>query len=231
MKKIFVISLILLFLFGCNSKEASNNKDNNVIKKEYVDTSVSNDKVDEYNDNNPIKVGIYMYYNSYTNRKRLNEFSTNWDLNVDLCSLEVFYTNQESISGERIKSLWTLYKNEYTNIDNYKIGYIIKFDTKNEGTINRVILSPNDTGDIYDYMQIYLYDDINQEDGAWYSHVEKNEYSDKTILTSIKLTGSTRTNEITSNITLTAFTYDDDDFDDDGNYRGISKDSIIIKRS
>ena len=37
--------------------------------------------------------------------------------------------------------------------------------------------------------------------------------------------------EITSDISLTAFTYDDDDFDENGEYRGISKQTVIIKRS
>ena len=80
-------------------------------------------------------------------------------------------------------------------------------------------------------MPIYLYDDIHQEDGAWYSHVTEEEFNENTILTSIKLTGSTLTNDINSDITLTVFTYDEDDFDESNNYRGISKDTIIIKRS
>ena len=79
-------------------------------------------------------------------------------------------------------------------------------------------------------MQIYLYDDVNQKDGAWYSHITEEEYNDNSILTSIKLTGSTFTNEITSDIILTVFTYDEDDFDENNQYRGISKDKITIKR-
>ena len=222
-KKILLILCLLLLITGCK-KELSNK-----VKEPDLKNLV--EKKEEYIDNNPIKLGIYMYYNSYTDRKKLNEYTTNWALNVDLCSLEIFYTTEESIPPTNIKSLWTDYRNNYENIDNYKIGYNISFDTKNEGHISKTILNPSDVWDIYNYLQVYLYDDVHQEDGAWYSHVEENEYNDNTILTSIKLTGSTIVDEITSDITLTVFTYDDDDFDKDNNYRGISKDTIIIKRS
>ena len=224
MKKIIVI-VCLLLLVGCSEKKVTNND----VKKEKEEQV---EKKEDYVDNNPIKLGIYMYYNSYTNRKKLSEYTTDWKLNVDLCSLEIFYTNEEDIPGSKIKDLWKTYMEKYDNIDNYKIGYNIIFDTKNDGTISKNILSPKDTTDatVYKYMQIYLYDDINQNDGAWYSHLTEEEYNNNSILSSIKLTGSTITNEITSDITLTVFTYDEDDFDENSQYRGISKEKIIIKR-
>ena len=225
-KKIIILLCLLLLITGCNKKEISS-KEKEPDLKNLVETK--EEKKEEYVDNNPIKLGIYMYYNSYTDRKKLNEYTTNWALNVDLCSLEIFYTTEESISPTNIKTLWNNYKDNYENVDNYKIGYNISFDTKNEGHINKTILNPNDAWNVYNYMQLYLYDDIHQ-DGGWYSHVTEEEYNDNTILTSIKLTGSTLTDEITSDITLTAFTYDEDDFDKENNYRGISKDTIIIKR-
>ena len=227
-KKIFLIILCSILLVACTTKqEKTKPKESITDNKEEQIKEIK----PEYIDNNPINIGIYMYYNSYTNRKRLTEYQTTWTLNVDLCSLEIFYTNENEIPGTNIKSLWNDYKNKYENIDNYKIGYNIIFDTKNKGQINKNILTPNDTWEIYDYLQIYLYDDIHQEDGAWYSHITNEEYNNNTILSSIKLTGSTLTDEITSDIKLTAFTYDEDDFDEQNNYRGKSKDTITIKRS
>ena len=215
-------------LVGCSSSKKTNQtKQNDNIKT----TSEEKEEIKEkYIDNNPIKLGIYMYYNSNTDRKRLNEYTTDWILNVDLCSLEIFYTNEDNIPGDKIKNLWTEYKNKYENIEKYKIGYNIDFDTKNNGHINKNILRPIDTEEIYSYMQIYLYDDINQKDEAWYSHITDEEYNENSILSSIKLTGSTLTNEITSDITLTVFTYDEDDFDENHQYRGNSKETITIKR-
>ena len=232
MKKAIILLLIILLTACSINKEKTiiEEKTNTKEKNTIVEENKIEEK-EEYIDNNPIKLGIYMYYNSYTDRKKIPEYKTNWELNVDLCSLEIFYTNEESIPGTKIKTLWNEYKSKYENIDDYKIGYNISFDTKNEGHIEKNILNPTDTWDIYRYLQVYLYDDIHQENNAWYSHVTDEEYNDSNILTSIKLTGSTIVEEITSDITLTAFTYDGDDFDDNNNYRGISKDTIIIKRS
>ena len=111
-KRIIILSLLLLTGCSINNqksaiKESAKEKDEPIIEKK-----------EEYTDNNPIKLGIYMYYNSYTNRKKLNEYSTLWQLNVDLCSLEIFYTEEESIPGTKIKDLWNSYKNKYGNRDN-----------------------------------------------------------------------------------------------------------------
>ena len=48
-------------------------------------------------------------------------------------------------------------------------------------------------------------------------------------MTSVKLYAVDVIDEVES-ITLTAFTYDEDDFDKDNNYRGNSKYTINIKR-
>lgn len=227
MKKILIITCMLLILTSCTNEiqprkiESNNDNITSNIKEEIKDT---------YVDNNPITLGIYMYTNSSTPRYKTNEYKNNWKLNVDICSLEIFYTNEEQIPGTNFKNLWNNYYQNYTDIDSYKIGYLIEFNTANEGKIKKYIKSPQDTDSIFKYIQVYLYDDIHQ-DGGWYSHITENEYNNDSILTSIKLTGSTYIDEITSDISLTAFTYDDDDFDENGEYRGISKETVIIKRS
>ena len=61
-----------------------------------------------------------------------------------------------------------------------------------------------------------------------YSHLE--EVNDNTLMTSIKIYAVDGIDNV-QNIILTAFTYDDeDDFDDNGNYRGSSSYTINIKR-
>lgn len=226
MKKTLIIFFILLLLTGCNNKtkESKSNKEN--IEKE----TESQEEIDSYVDNNPIKLGMYLYTNSNTNRKLLTEYTTDWTEGNDLCSLEVYYTNESEIPGNNQKNLWNTYYNNYQNIDNYKIGYKIEFTTNENKKISKNILSPSDTDEIFGYIQIYLYDDINQTSN-WYDHITKEEYNDSSILTSIKLTGSYNTRFIASDISLTAFTYDNDDFDENNNYRGNSKFTTIIKRS
>ena len=227
MKKILIITCLLLTLTSCSYKTQPINKKDN---KKNITSNVKEEIKDTYIDNNPITLGIYMYTNSSTPRYKTNEYKNNWELNVDICSLEIFYTNEDKIPGTNFKNLWNNYYQNYTDINSYKIGYLIEFNTANEGKIKKYIKSPQDTDSIYKYIQLYLYDDIHQ-DGGWYSHITENEYNNDSILTSIKLTGSTYIDEITSDISLTAFTYDDDDFDENGEYRGISKQTVIIKRS
>lgn len=227
MKKILIITCMLLVLTSCSYKTQPINENN----KQNIKTSTTKEEIkDTYIDNNPITLGIYMYTNSSTPRYKKDLYQTTWTQYTDICSLEIFYTNEEQIPGTNFKSLWNNYYQNYTNIDSYKIGYLIEFETTNEGKIKKYIKSPQDTEEIYKYIQLYLYDDIHQ-DGGWYSHITKEEYSNDNILTSIKLTASTNIDEITSDISLTAFTYDDDDFDENGEYRGISKQTVIIKRS
>lgn len=227
MKKILIITCMLLILTSCTN-EIQPRK--NESKQDNITSNIKEEIKDTYVDNNPITLGIYMYTNSSTPRYKTNEYKNNWKLNVDICSLEIFYTNEDQIPGTNFKNLWNNYYQNYTDIDSYKIGYLIEFNTANEGKIKKYIKSPQNTDSIYKYIQVYLYDDIHQ-DGGWYSHITENEYNNDSILTSIKLTGSTYIDEITSNISLTAFTYDDDDFDENGEYRGISKQTVIIKRS
>lgn len=223
LKRKIVLLLTILLITGCNTKPLQQ-KENKTKSNKIVEEEKNN-----YIDNNPIKLGMYLYTNSSTNRKLISEYYTNWILNVDLLSLEVYYTTDNEIPGTNQKQLWNNYYNNYQNIDNYRIGYKIEFIAEDQ-QISKIILSPQDTEEIYDYMQIYLYDDINQTSN-WYDHIDKNEYTENTLLTSIKLTGSTKTDKITSDITLIVFTYDDDDFDENNEYRGISKYTTIIKRS
>ena len=111
----------------------------------------------------------------------------------------------------------------------YRIGYFLSFETT-LGVINKTVLKPVDTKDFFNYLEIYLYDDYHQN-GGWYSHVTEEEFNENTLLTSIKLTAGLEVEKIISDITLTAFTYDSDDFDEEGNYRGISKYTIIVKNN
>ena len=119
------------------------------------------------------------------------------------------------------------YYNEYNGIDNYKVGFNIKFILNDGTSYSGNFLEP----DIYkfsDYFYVYLYDDVNQADGVVYSHLENME--DNTILTSIKIYAVGGIDNV-ENIILSAFTYDSlDDFDSDGNYRGNSIYVIRIKR-
>lgn len=220
MKRILLILVIVLV--GCTPKEElkeEQNKleNNNDIKEEIIE--------EEYIDNNPIKLGLYLYTGGYSNKEKLSTYETNFESGKDIGSFEVFFTDEEVISGNSFKSLFNTYYDKYVNIDNYKIGYNIEF-TLNDGTVNKFNLLKPNTYLYKDYFYTYLYDDIHVNEGEFYSHLES--IDDNTLITSIKIYAVDKIDEV-KEIKLTAFTYDsDDDFDVDGNYRGISKYSIDI---
>ena len=221
MKKILLMLVILLV--GCTPKEEINKEENklennNEIKQEEIIK-------EEYVDNNPIKLGLYLYTGSYSNKEKLSTYETTFVSGSDIGSFEVFFTDEEVISGNSFKSLFNSYYDKYANIDNYKIGYNIEFTLK-DGTVNKFNLLEPNTYLYGDYFYTYLYDDIHVNEGEFYSHLES--IDDNTLITSIKIYAVDKIDDV-EKIKLTVFTYDsDDDFDEDGNYRGISKYSIDI---
>ena len=219
MKKILLILIILLV--GCTPKEDINNEEkvlenNDISKEEIVE--------EKYIDDNPIKLGLYLYTCSYNSKEKLSTYETPFISGSDIGSFEVFFTDEETINGTSFKSLFNSYYDKYENIDNYKIGYNIEF-TLNDGTVNKFNLLEPNTYLYGDYFYTYLYDDIHVNDGEFYSHLES--INDETLITSIKIYAVDKIAEV-EKIKLTAFTYDSDDFDSNGNYRGISSYSINI---
>lgn len=197
----------------------TNNIDNN------IEENVNNEEV--INNESEINIGLYKNYRNGKERELVTEYSTSWKYHQDISSFEVYYTNNELISNDSQIKVFDEYKNNYEDIDYYRIGYKISFKTKNE-TIEKIIISPKDTEDFYDYLEIYLYDDYHRS-GGWYSHTIEDEFNENTLLTSIKLTAGKKAEEIISDITVTAYLYNiADEFN---NIIGNNSYSIIVKRN
>lgn len=211
-KKIFIIIIIILLLLtGCTKKE---NID--VITSEKIDEVIE----DTYIDDNPITIGIYdndislvKEYNLIKESRREKVFS-------------FYYTNEENLGSNNQKGNWHKFYSNYTNIDDYRIGFHFSFyagDTK----IEKTILNPYIFA-FEPYFYIYLYDDINQLDNTFYSHLEDDDVNENTIFSSIKIF-LMEPYDITSPIKFTIFTYNGlEDFDENNNYRGNSKYEINI---
>lgn len=219
MKKILL--LLVIFLAGCTPKEDLMNEE-----KALENSDISKEEIvkDEYIDDNPIKLGLYLYTGSYNNKEKLSTYEIPFVSGSDIGSFEVFFTDEKVINGNSFKSLFNSYYDKYESIDNYKIGYNIEF-TLNDGTVNNFNLLEPNTYLYGDYFYTYLYDDIHVNDGEFYSHLES--ISDDTLITSIKIYAVDKIDEV-DNIKLTVFTYDNDDFGEYGNYKGVSSYSINI---
>ena len=232
MKKMIAIEslLIVIFLSIYIYSITFKNKPQEVLKPDPIEPEIKEpiQEKPKYIDNNPITVGLYKVNKSQNKRELITTYTNKWVYHKDIDCFEVYYTKEEEIPNTNQIKMIQKYLDKYENIDNYRIGYNIKFMI-NDKLINKTILRPKDTEDFYDYLEAYLYDDYHRN-GSWYSHTTEKDYNDNTLLTSIKLTAGKKIEEITSSITLTAFTYDEDDFDEQGNYRGISNYTIIVKK-
>ena len=216
-KNILIICIIVLLLAGCTEKK----KEVSVKSKEITPKEIVPEK-EEYIDTNPIKLSLYV------DKKKVSEYVSSMPLYKDIVSLECYFTEDDNIKAGKFKEVFNDYYNKYQNISEYKIGYYIKFNTKDK-EISKYIYRPSDVEEFFDYIQIYLYDDVHQEDG-FYDHISNEEYNDKTLLTSIKLTGSTYIDKVNSDVEVTVFTYKASDINSNKEYIGNSKYKVLIKR-
>ena len=75
-----------------------------------------------------------------------------------------------------------------------------------------------------------MYDDIHQT-ADYYDHISQEEYTDNTLLTSIKLTASTYIDKVNSDIEVTSFTYIKSDINEKREYIGTKKYKVTITRT
>ena len=211
MKNKIVILLVLLLITGCSKEEKE------ILKEEKQEEIIETEK---YIDDNPITIGIYEDDIRLVKEYKLKKQSRNEVI------FSFYYTNQENLGSRRQKENWSKFYNEYLNINNYKIGFNFSF-YEGDKKIEKTILKP-DTFAFEPYFYTYIYDDINQPDYTFYSHLEEDDINENTIFSSIKIF-LVEPSKITSPIEFTVFTYDDlEDFDENKNYRGNSKYTIKI---
>ena len=206
-----ILIVLLLLLTGCTAQEQVE------VKEEKPKDII---EIEKYVDNNPITIGIYENDIKLVKEYKLTKQSRNEVI------FSFYYTNQEDLGNRYQKENWSKFFSEYSNIDNYKIGFNFSFYV-GETKIEKTILKP-ETFAFNPYFYIYIYDDINQPDNTFYSHLEEVVVNEHTIFSSVKIF-LIEPYDITSPIEFTVFTYDGlDDFDDQNNYRGNSKYTINI---
>ena len=214
MKIIFLVLLILLT--GCSKKEVA-------VEIKGVENKI---EAISYQDDNEIKIGLYT---TDTKHIKQTEVVSSFLPLKDIGTFTAILSDKDEEVGSG-KTLYNSYSTKYKNFSNYKIGYQIEVNLKDGTNIKETILKPKyfTSYSFSNYLYIWLYDDINTT--GWHSHIEENDYNDSTVMSSIKLMATNEGSSEIENVFLTVFTYDDDDFDSNGNYRGISKSTLNIKR-
>jgi len=228
MKKVMYFVFIAMIIFltcSCTSKKIDSEEKTD--EKEVSKEPNSEEEEDAYVDDNPITVGLYVGLNGTTTL--VDHFDSTWKQYTDIIVFSTFYTQEKTLAADSVAGSFDSGKNNYSNINNYRIGYNVKFTVKNGEVIDRTILNITDSILSTEYLLFYFYDDILHRNDSWYSHITEAEWNTSTMMTSFKITGGTVYNEVTSPVEVTVFTYDStDDFDANGKYRGNSKYTAIL---
>ena len=211
MKKVLIILFILLMV-GCGKEDKpkeviDDNKEEEIIEPAYVDT-------------NPIKVGLYK------NGKLVKEYNSKFTDHKDIAVFDIVYSNLDDLGSTNLKNNWYKYYNQYTDIEEYKTGFYLSFET--EDKFHEVLFKdPSKAYALDPYLYYYLYDGVHAT--GRYTHLEMKDLKKDTIYATIKLYMHLKSKEITSPITLTVFTYKDDNDFKDGYYRGNSFYTVEIE--
>lgn len=161
-------------------------------------------------------VGIYHMTYCDFGTKEVYELQTDFQddssLGRDLCVFAVFPSQKAELSGQYFKYIWEDAVSDNPESSGMKVGYLLEYSTP-VGDYSRIILRPADiTEEYWDFLEVYIYDDVNQDVTAWHSHLLDEEITDETLVTSFKITAGERIGEV-SDITLTAFLYRADNAD------------------
>lgn len=178
------------------------------------------------------KLSLYINHKELGKRVKSDGYTAPWIMGKDIVSFETYATEDESLTlaGSDFKRVWESYWNSYPNHEICKLGYTIDFILKDGTKIHQTITGLDDVFGYRDYLECYLYDDVNQIQGNWYSHLLDTQVTDQTVMTSIKLTAGSMIDQVGDKIKLTAFVYSSqEDFDAAGDYRGSVSYTVIVK--
>ncbi len=194
-------------------------------------TDASPTQSEKIDDIYPDVIGIYLPAdNGSAARKLISGFSSSRVAGTDIDCFEVIASQEELLEGESFSSIWKDAWTSYKDTENSKIGFHIEFSISDGTEISKTLLKPSDADEFFEYIEVYMYDDINQTPGVWYTHLSDVDIDDETIISSIKLTSGAEVTEV-GDIYLTCFVYNGlNNFDKDGNYIGVSSYKITIAR-
>lgn len=143
-----------------------------------------------------------------------------WVEKKDIAEFGIFPTNEPTLPNTTLRNIWSPLWEAYEGWEACKIGYKLEIMLKTGWEYSKIIKDPDDVNRFMEYIEVYMYDDIHQIPGNWYSHLLMEEIDDETVITSFKLTAGSDYEQV-SHIRLTAFVYDSaDDFDENGEYIG-----------
>lgn len=215
MKRIIIlfVSAVLCFavmLCSCSAKKdgaASRSTDASTdgAVRESAVSHVTESDVSESDAPEPDIIGIYDDLEDNGTYTRL----TRWDKaqvpGEDIAVFDILPSLENTITGQDYSTVWNNCRLAL-GITKVDVHLYLEYTTADGGNHAETIDSPNSAESVSQggYIEIYLYDDIHQPDGAWYSHLTEDDVNDDTVISSVKITAGEHIDEVTS-IKLTAY--------------------------
>jgi len=246
---ILVFTMIMaLLISGCSNSKSTNSAQEGTKNsaEDTLETSNSNQATSSTNENEAQsnlatddnstnkmnKIGLYIHGQDLGTHNLITEYVSSWEKGKDIECFEAFTTNEKTVSGNGFKNTWEPYWYQFADAASCKIGYCLTFTLNSSEVLTKTIKAPTDTAQYFDYIELYIYDDVHQTQGVWYTHLSPSDIKDNTFMTSIKLTAGSKISDV-KDIKLSAFTYSSDkDFDPvTGMYIGKNSYEITVTKS
>ena len=138
--------------------------------------------------------------------EKITSFEPVWRKDTDVGSFGVA-PEVEPEGRKTYVSLWNKGVQDFPALADFKTGFTLTFETAGGETFTVELRRPSDTkGDFNAFLDVYLYDDVANAGKSWYSHMEEGDFSETSLITSVKLTGRDRFAEVTK-VSLSAYLY------------------------
>lgn len=158
--------------------------------------------------------------------------TSTWTAKKDIVVLEPLAYEQERHVGSvsAYASFWRELWNSFPNADKCKLGYSMDITLNDNTIVHKTVTKPSDTESFYNYVEMYIYDDVNQKPNTWYSHLLDSQITENTLMTSIKLTAGSDIS-LVKTISVSVFVYSDsNDFDKNGDFTGTHKSTAVLRQ-
>ena len=211
MKRFISVLLVIFTLLLCSCRPSVSDAEA-TVKEDDIAISESNNAADESEEALdseealPCFIGFYDDLENNGVYTRLTQWSVPWIVKEDIAVFDVIPSNADVLYGRSYKDLWVEESNKVSDSGLVMPYFALTYTLVDGSEKTAYISSYTDAEAITDegYIEIYLYDDIHQEEDAWYYHLTDVTTKENSVISSIKITAGSNINDVNS-IKLTAY--------------------------
>ena len=151
-------------------------------------------------------VGLYDELGEAGTYTLMESLVSTWNAGEDIVVFDLIPSNHTTISGSAsYKELWAHQAAGLGEEGTVKPYVILEYTLSDGSTVSREIRSYAEAEEevAAGYIEVYLYDDVHQPDGTWYSHLTEYTTNNDTVISSVKLTAGAKIDSV-SEVSLTA---------------------------